>query len=284
MYAFNAFGADHEIGLTIAGDRAVWTARLFQIYAPTHADMRGMTGTRTLPEWKRAAAGLPSPALDVDRTTDAPSVAAWDSHVCDPGALAVALKACSVIAKKDCVRNYGSVVALQGTDAVATDGFRLTWAPSGLSLPDTLCLPAATVKPLLTFLKKAKSCTAYVSEDRTSLAFVCGETGARFYARLSAVKFPQWRALVPDKFSDTVSADVLAAAKDEASVKKKAAKRSEEVLTKLGAHTFNGRFVADLPDGATARLGVTEEDPCLASSGNVSMILCPVKRPAQHTA
>ncbi len=177
MFKLDAFGSDLHVHVN--GSTTAFFSRTFTVYMPTPEELAGRNKALAPAEWKRCLAGLPTGALEVAWRAE-PSEFGWKpiGTGAATAAFAAALKACAVVADKSSPRNYGAVVGFEPNgDAVATDGFRLTWTESGLAPANRFCLPAALIKPILAFLKS--SAAAETKSRRTLLPRQCSRRRQR---------------------------------------------------------------------------------------------------------
>ncbi len=267
----NSFGRDAL--LQVSGGRLFVATRLVAYAGPAPKELADREGAALPAQWKRALAGLPAQfaaAEDVRPNSIPADVDQWplvaDRSVCP--SLSGALAFVEPIVEPDSPRNYGTVAALFPDCVAATDGFRLNWSEVRLEqAAEGLCIPGA-VLPIVIRALKSGALGARVSEDRTTLA-VIGDSWT-LCVRLAAVKYPNWRGVLPKPGqSKPVEFDAPALV-TEARAKAKALKRAEmHYLEPVGLPTnmgLNARFLADCPDSADASWRLAEDGEVLVGS------------------
>lgn len=274
-------------GCTVKLGQACWRTRLLAVYGPAPAEIAHMDGFLPHGAWSAAIAGLTTPSpmewLEAPRLTDTIKITS------NGPALADAIDLVSHIAERDSARNYASVIALDLGAVVATDGFRLAYSnPEGLNKDLTFCLPVDSAEFICKFLR-AESATVEVSQDLTTLIVICRDWVV--YARLSAVKFPQWRAIIP-KLSKTMIAiapTAVTTMREQAKRVAKAKVKDADWIDIMGADRFtrlNARYFADATDIPLTWYAHTDDEdaPLLGTNGNLTYVLVPIKKadPIEH--
>ena len=129
-------------------------------------------------------------------------------------ALLESLPAMLKIITKDSIRNYGSILHIDATSEnvrfVGSDGFRLAYydfAVSNQETLDNLNLTHSACQFLAKLAKISKKEKQEIkvncSEDKTTLYVSCGDIVASW--RTSSVKFPQYKAVIPNRHGYTMA-------------------------------------------------------------------------------
>ncbi len=193
-------GLDSPI-LTIKPSMAMWMRRYMQVYGPVPEPLKQFAdGVKSGPPaiWLSMLADDPNAhkALVCEDSAWLPPPArlGWDSAVM-PRATGEALARCAAIAERDSPRAYGTVVNFETGDFCGTDGFRLYQQGGFPMMPRGFSMPRDAAKFLGKALKDVKESSWMVSQDGCILCVAWGEW--QVYVKLSAVKFPAYRAVIP---------------------------------------------------------------------------------------
>lgn len=268
------------------GEKMAYQNRLVAVFGPCPTELLGFGGYSF--DWKRVAAGLEKPSPH-DGTLDMPTEPSldmaqkgatvaydWSASEVMRGILAV-----EHLAVEDSPRNYGTVVCLDPKGfIVATDGFRLaasqTFATQALK--GQVCLPKAAVKMLAKFAGIYACDSVSIADDQTTMVFAFGPY--RVYVRTSAVKYPNYLAVIPVKHTlEQKDEGVLTAALAAVKPKVKAAKPTEEIRVTFEGSTFNARFLLDTKNPPTSVFMARNdpEAPMLVETEGAQYTFVPIK-------
>lgn len=193
------------------------------------------------------------------------------------------LKSMLSIINKYSPRNYGSVLYVSNDKIVATDGFRLSYIEK--EIPDDLkdtCIPYDLIKAAASVTEKNDLVYLEKSEETLSLTV----RRIKIEHRHSSIKYPNYKAVLPEKFEHTIelnrkkfAATIKQKIKDESSCSMKQIELPEFV----GAEPclVNGGFLLNaLTVGETLTLSFNgPDDPIMITSGDLKTVIVPIRRP-----
>lgn len=264
---------DFDAMVAVSGGSMRITSRLATIEGPVLPGMELAQGQGSPLMWERFLAGLPQTLSETTYTGSSSDFRGYSTQVSgDCSALADAASIFLKIAKKESPRNYGSVVEIKNKTAAATDGFRLAWCDLNLDgLPEKgITLPAATFK--VAAMALAHATEVWISEDATLLTVVA--KGYTFHFKTSAVKYPNWGAVVPAKTRPVV-VDLPAVKKQAATIVRLKTNKAEASALLIEDIPFNAAFVRDLP--TTGSVTMDSQGEVLLLTGPVNMCLVGIR-------
>lgn len=273
--------------LSVKPSEARWSCRNLTVYGPVPNELKQCSGSTTADGWLEYLVSGNDKLLDHGPFLDPPNRLAWDSVVMPPRA-AQALQRCLSVMGKDSPRNYAQVVNFQTGDFAATDGFRLYQEREFPMLPRGISIPREAAKFLAKAIKGQET-SWMVSIDGCILCVAWGSW--QVFVKLSAVKFPDYRMVIPkvDKLYQPLDLDAAHTARSYAdSIVKAFAKGQKDddgniywvrLKTDAGEICVNPRFFLDgcamKPDWHISRHDL--ESPVVGKVGETgTYILVPV--------
>lgn len=239
------------------------------IEGPALPGMESAQGAGSTRVWEQYLAGLSQTLIETDYTGETTNFRSYSKSITgDFAAAAAAMPTFLKIAKKESPRNYGAVIQFTNKHAVATDGFRLSWCDLDLAgLPDAgITLPTWHAKVAGMALEHADE--VLLAEDATTLYVVA--KGYTFAFRLSAVKYPNWRGVLPQK-PQSVTVDLESVKEQAATLVRLKSSKTEATTVLIEGKPFNAAFVRDLP--AAGSVAMDHDGEVLLVTGPVNMVL-----------
>lgn len=293
------FGTGHGKGafspiLSIKPSEARWSTRTFIVYGPVPEELKNLHGSAPVDSWLEFLATGNLACLDHESAfIDPPNRLCWDSVVM-PARASLALSRAVQLTSRDSPRNYGTVVNFETGAFAGTDGFRLYQESDFPMLPRGISIPGDAAKFI------AKATKGHETSWMVSLdgCLLCVAWGAwQVFVRLSAVKYPKYRSLIPklDKLYAHLSLDASHEARSQATAMVKAfpkgpAKDNTDIYftaltTGAGVIRVNPRFFLDGCDMKSdwyASIHDAEANIIGKIGEHGTYLICPVKKPAEE--